>query len=866
MGGIALEKKFEKNLLLGCLCSFSIAFTMIIMLFVFGHYAPFGTKSMAFSDIDVSQLDLYAYLKDVLAGKNSLGYSFSMYLGGDTMNAFSYSMASPLNLLIVFFDKSQLHSFFDIMAALKIGFIASSMFYFLTKRFHNKLHCIFSYSLAIAYAFSQYVIAQTCNIFWLDGVFFLPLILWGMYRVIREHKSIFFASTIALSILFNWYTGIINCIFCIFWFFLEMFWYRFEKGTIKITEVVRAFIKTLIAGISGVLISLVLFLPTVMAVKQGNRGTVIWDYFSNTFNGNIITAFTNDTIGSLSTPTMVSLYCGSIAIIGCFCFFTDKKIEKWKKRLLGVFLTIVVMSFYWQPLTFVFSMFKNATSFWFRFGYIGIFTVVFVAANYYLNFNMDTRFELNASIFIFLYSYSIFFFNKDTEGYSLKLLYASVFFNVVFMASLIYWSYSRQSRRNILSSIMIFLVVCIEMGYNTRVLLPHFSVQNIKPYEAYTKAESKLIDSIKENDKTQYRITQTYTRNMIPRELTANYNESFGYGYWSIAGYTNSPDDMQRNFFDKAGYRINGENMYIVNTSILPIDSLLGVKYLLSDYEISGYQKMDSYGVVNHKSVYVNPYAFPMAFLHYKQNKLNIDKQQNQNPFEYQNNLYSSLIGKETRLFTKVNYSVANKYDQRKITFNLDNPEGDYAIYGNLPWNTETSEVIYVDGKQITPYSCWLSPAVFYIPNEKNNRTVTVEVSSEKGVSINDTQFYALNLNTLKELREDIIADSIDKLDIQNGNVKMEFDSEEGQEVFTSIPYNSAWKVTDNGKIIKPRKFANCLMVLPVSSGHHVIEMHYHVPGARAGIISMMIGFILLILIFVTERKRNNRRIIKNEK
>lgn len=221
--------------------------------------------------------------------------------------------------------------------ALKIGFIASSMFFFLTKRFDERINKVFVYSLSFAYAYSQYVIAQTCNIFWLDGIFFLPLFLWGLYKVIRDKKPSFFTVTIAFSIIFNWYTGIINCIFCVFWFFLEVFWYRCEEGRIGVRKGIVIFFRTLMSGLSGVLISAVLFLPTMMAVRQGNRGTILWKYLSNTFNGNILTAFTNYTIGSVSTQSAISLYCGSIVIVGCFCFFVNKKIEKWKKEFWDFF-------------------------------------------------------------------------------------------------------------------------------------------------------------------------------------------------------------------------------------------------------------------------------------------------------------------------------------------------------------------------------------------------------------------------------------------------------------------------------------------------------------------------------------------------
>ena len=317
---------------------------------------------------------------------------------------------------------------------------------------------------------------------------------------------------------------------------------------------------------------------------------------------------------------------------------------------------------------------------------------------------------------------------------------------------------------------------------------------------------------------------------------------------------------MQRNFFDKIGYRMNGENMYIVNTSILPVDSLLGIRYVLSNYSIMGLDKEDRYGVTNQKSVYRNPYAFPMVFLHDRRQDNYVQKKNISNPFEYQNMLYSELLGEKADIFRSIGYSESIQKDGKSVSYKLSIPEGSYALYGNLPWEIESNEEIIVEGKKLTPYAVWGSPSVFYIPNTSNKNTVSVEVTSETGVSIKEAQFYMLDLDALKKAREEIVADNIDDADIQNGHVRMEFDSKEGQEVFTSIPYNNAWTVTDNGKIIELEKFADCLMVLPLSEGHHVIEMHYHVPGVRSGVVCMILGLILLIFMYIMERKRDSRR------
>ena len=146
-----------------------------------------------------------------------------------------------------------------------------------------------------------------------------------------------------------------------------------------------------------------------------------------------------------------------------------------------------------------------------------------------------------------------------------------------------------------------------EMTCNTHLLMNYICQREIdKDYIEYDTQGEVQISNIKSLDDSLYRISQTSTRNVSGINLMANYDEAAHFNYWSIEMYTSVPDDIQREFLNKAGYRINGEDMHIVNTSILPIDSLLGVKYVLSKYPITGLEPIESLGVYNEKTTYYN--------------------------------------------------------------------------------------------------------------------------------------------------------------------------------------------------------------------------------------------------------------------
>ena len=130
----------------------------------------------------------------------------------------------------------------------------------------------------------------------------------------------------------------------------------------------------------------------------------------------------------------------------------------------------------------------------------------------------------------------------------------------------------------LLSSILVFGVSLVELLISVNLQMKNYHDSGAEEFRNYSVASQQQVDAIKNKDDDFYRISQTSTYNMQPQNLTANYNEALAYNYWSISGYTSSPDDIQRRFLDRLGYRINGDNMCIVNTSIISVDSLLGVR------------------------------------------------------------------------------------------------------------------------------------------------------------------------------------------------------------------------------------------------------------------------------------------------
>lgn len=118
---------------------FSFVITIIILLFLFRllHLAPFGKASLACVDAYLQYMDFFAFLKDVLTGANAISYTFSSNLGSSYIGQFAYYLSSPFNVLLLFFSKGNLYSFYDLITALKMGLAASTFSYYAVKRFSS---------------------------------------------------------------------------------------------------------------------------------------------------------------------------------------------------------------------------------------------------------------------------------------------------------------------------------------------------------------------------------------------------------------------------------------------------------------------------------------------------------------------------------------------------------------------------------------------------------------------------------------------------------------------------------------------------------------------------------------------------------
>lgn len=203
------------------LLSFFLALALYIFTAVICNKYPTGQYSFILSDLKAQYAPFLALNRSrilSLAGGGSehlisnLTYSFQLGLGKNFMGTFGYYMASPLNLIYLLFDPSQVDLVVILLVILKFSFGSAFMTLFLGTRASDP-KTKWPVLLGLAYAFSLYAQAFAFQIMWLDGYMLLPLLLYFAEKFITRRRYAGIIFTLLVLFVANYYISYMVGIF-----------------------------------------------------------------------------------------------------------------------------------------------------------------------------------------------------------------------------------------------------------------------------------------------------------------------------------------------------------------------------------------------------------------------------------------------------------------------------------------------------------------------------------------------------------------------------------------------------------------------------------------------------------------------------
>lgn len=102
-----------------------------------------------------------------------------------------------------------------------------------------------------------------------------------------------------------------------------------------------------------------------------------------------------------------------------------------------------------------------------------------------------------------------------------------------------------------------------------------------------------------------------------------------------------------------------------------------------------------------------------------------------------------------------------------------------------------------------------------------------------------------LNMETFEEAIVKLRENTCDIMEMDKGYLRAEYENNQDSTLMLTIPYEKGWEVKVNGKKTEYSQVADSFIGIELPSGKSMIEMKYHVPGMKMGIILSLTAVLL---------------------
>lgn len=812
---------------------------------------PFGTADFVVWDARIQYIDLFTWFQRLLRGEDSFTWSFFCGLGSNVWPIFSYYLASPWNLFVLLFQQKDLYLFYDILVYWKMSLASACMAIYLSQRFQQRIPAVFTLLLAVAYGMSEYGMDFARNVMWLDGFYLLPLILLGVWRAGTRQGSACLILASACAMIFNWYTGCIDLLFAGFFALWESWlacgeYFHWRKWG-------GFFLRVLCGILLGVGISAFLFVPSLIGMEGGRAG-IDWNVLDGRFNGNVASLLSSQSWGTFSVDKKASVFVGAFSFLGAWSFFLNSAIARRLRLGALALLVFILLMFYWHPLFFLFSLLKEIQGYWYRYSYAAIFLLIYLAGWNAAVYSGMEKFRKKWLLLFIAVPMAVCVASRLEPVRNLHWVLAGIVLYLL-SATAVFFHLHLAGRKRHLALALAAVVSLLDLLGNFGAFVKDGYAQGTAAgYAAYQAGQRVQLDALAQRTgQGVFRISQTTPFNMDELRRTANYNEGLAYGIMTLASYTSGPVNSQMAFLDAFGYRQNGPNMNIVDTSVLGTDSLLGVRYVLTDRPIQGLEYIGEIAEENGKHAYENPFAFPLAFVCRSTDFSDLAKE---DPFQRTNDAYARLFGQPMAVYQPATFTEESLEDGRRRYTVPASRAG--QLYGDIQTEIrdqalwDLTAMMTMDGAR-QGYFHWLTPSVFDLPSGRIGPH-EIMLASERGLPAARACFYRVDeavLQAASSLARSRAAD----VTLGQETASIRVAGHEGEKLFTSLPWDKGWHVVQNGRDVQPEKIAGTFMGFTLEEGDNEILLRYRLPGARKGALITWLALVATIFLFCYENR-----------
>ncbi|MBQ5333148.1 MAG: YfhO family protein [Oscillospiraceae bacterium] len=856
------------------------AVILFIAYAVFGVH-PFGDMSVLVLDLNGQYVYYFENLRDIFHGNGSPFISWSRNLTGEIMGMFAYYLASPFTLIPMLLPRSIMTESLLIMQLCKVGAASVTFNYYLRHSKGSKSSTAMLFG--ILYSLMGYMIVQLMNPMWLDGLIYLPLIVYGIEKIIDENCWLRFIIPLALMYMAHFYIGWMITFFSIIYFL-----YYYFAGKKEYTFSFKSFffsgIKFALGGLIAAMTAAWVLMPLYYSLSLGKFEFSNPSYELKT-QFDFIDFFKNilpnvyDTCRPEGSPV---IYCGVLTVILIPLFFLNSKIRFRQKMGMGAVLMSILLSMYLSTADLAWHGFQVPNWLPYRYSFTFSFILLVMAAMTFERLEGISVKEIGITGFA-LMIYAFYVGRQDFKGVDLVMsVWYTVIFTLVYCIVLRFIKLSDRTLRSVLTFVLGIFIAGELFGstlYTMNAINKDVVYSKYSSYNRYITlgrdTVKKILDQDSFEDGGVYRIEKNYHRTV---------NDALAFGSFGISHSSSTLNAAPIQFLRRLGFSYGGHYIKYKGSTYFT-DALLGIKYVMEkgsveDEEIPENKHYDDLVLTNKDekdifAVYENPNALPVAFMA-DSSILDVTLEKD-NPFENQNKLLSHLISDEyTQYFKQISidktvpenakqtsYGAHIKYvpietgKNSHIEYIFDAPTED-MIYMYLPSSYERKVNLWLNKEFLDYYFEGGNMVIQTLGRFEKNEEISliVTITEQKNeVLFKDKLFYYLDEAKFNEDISKLKEHGLRMTHFEEDHIKGEITAEKDGVMFTTISWEPGWTIKVDGQKVEPVKICDALIGVELTAGTHEIEMTFFPEGLSVGIILSLSGIIAIIIIAVSEKK-----------
>ena len=369
-------------------CAFLATAMCFICMLLFAQKYPVGDYTVLVSDLEAQYAPYLFLLKDKLINLNfarffsDFGYSFLLGAGKGMAGTFGYYLASPFNLLVLFFDAYQVNEFVMLLMGLKVSLASAFMTAFIEERAEKK-GTRWPILWGIMYAFSSYTMLFLFHIMWLDGYMLLPLLLLLIERYVKAgSKGKLTGITVVLFFLFlaNYYIAYMAGIYSFIYLLSRMYLLgMFSKKNKPLTMIGRFVLRAVFTGLTLCIILLPVGLDTIRngdPTHSGGEASYVGFTFTS-FLDRIFMGYPGE-FSDILINNMPLIFVSLLVTILCTVYFVSKAFTGKAKTFYAVCFILIYATLCIDFLDVAWQVFDKPNWFWHReaFCFIPLFLTV----------------------------------------------------------------------------------------------------------------------------------------------------------------------------------------------------------------------------------------------------------------------------------------------------------------------------------------------------------------------------------------------------------------------------------------------------------------------------------------------------------